>query len=978
MKKEELKGQIRFALAQLTASNGVFVFENVCRHFARARINKNFIPATGPVQSGGDQGRDFETFHTYIKKSALSDQIFVGHFSELPIVGACSLQKKPIESNKITDDIETILSSGTTVDRIFFFSSQDIPIAKRHALQNKIKKDKAVNLEILDAQAISEHLTDKDLFWIAHEYLNIPIEYYPKLIEDSAYTNLKDQYLSDPVSEYSIESFVEIVNSLRYIYKNSDLVQDVPFWLKQLEFFETQTVSRKTQRNAVYEKAVVKIVSQNDVSGLESIILDYFSDFEEFNSPKEIEKAINLLSLTFSTRSLFGHNISKDYLETIKSTLVSTIETEIKTETENADRVCSYLSLKATCNLILSHNTDSFEHSIQEYCNTLDELITLLPNASLYPIGQLINFVNEQISMFLELKLDFDNLNKIVEQLESLNIENEGQFSIAESKIDRAIEFLRHGKPHKAIKILHEVKNNWFNEQTIKGAILASLLISDTYLSLGLHYASKYYALAAGHLAFRSEKDDLMRYVAESLKIAASNDYASGAWLNYLELIDLAINTYHLTIKDFNIYESDNTYSIVYYPAMIKYIDSRFNLGLTHFINFKISNWGYIKEDIDELMMMIANKFDLINDDDLMASILSQLNDVAFNDLGEFRKIQFNLYGIDFCIHFKNDFNSNALAEQFAGIFQIILGDLIEDDIHNLQVPVEINLKITKDDYTFSQVNSHEKSIWNVNYPINTKQNNEGIYSSQFKYIELFIAIFDDISLLNEKSILNLFEKKFQHEMLSSKTTFMNTYEHLFRSYYDEEAFNNSFRNRFSNNVISYNFSLRPNEHFKWKSEVSPLYNEVSSLEHISNRLKHKKPLSVTLATLLTNTEFKRTISKLRTEGHLDWQIYMSLVNIAVNYKMQKMENVPNTEVVLEDLQKYFSKDENEWYIELPFNLFNYANLKTNLDAMTLSTVLRSYQLKQKTGTPYFSQIRILLNHKFNYDKLGKEKSIFN
>ena len=45
------------------------------------------LPATGPVQAGGDQGRDFETFHTYLSRSSLAGRSFVGLLSETPIQG---------------------------------------------------------------------------------------------------------------------------------------------------------------------------------------------------------------------------------------------------------------------------------------------------------------------------------------------------------------------------------------------------------------------------------------------------------------------------------------------------------------------------------------------------------------------------------------------------------------------------------------------------------------------------------------------------------------------------------------------------------------------------------------------------------------------------------------------------------------------------------------------------------------------------
>ncbi len=97
---EQVKAQIRFGLSQLAETNSHHEFEHLCRHLTRARICSNIIPATGPVSNGGDQGRDFETFNTYINKDPSEGTSFTGLISGKQIVFACSMQKENI-LNKI-------------------------------------------------------------------------------------------------------------------------------------------------------------------------------------------------------------------------------------------------------------------------------------------------------------------------------------------------------------------------------------------------------------------------------------------------------------------------------------------------------------------------------------------------------------------------------------------------------------------------------------------------------------------------------------------------------------------------------------------------------------------------------------------------------------------------------------------------------------------------------------------------------------
>ena len=63
----QVQSQVKFALSQLPAQNAHHLFEQICRHLTTRFICSNVLPATGPVSAGGDQGRDFETFRTYLR-----------------------------------------------------------------------------------------------------------------------------------------------------------------------------------------------------------------------------------------------------------------------------------------------------------------------------------------------------------------------------------------------------------------------------------------------------------------------------------------------------------------------------------------------------------------------------------------------------------------------------------------------------------------------------------------------------------------------------------------------------------------------------------------------------------------------------------------------------------------------------------------------------------------------------------------------
>src|SRR5258708_2785100 len=175
----QIIAQIRFALEQLSERNAEHEWEHLCRHLARSRICSNILPATGPVQAGGDQGRDFETFRHFLGQGPLSSRSFVGLISDEPIAFACTIEKAKSITSKIRKDITTIMSSGTQPKTVYEFCTCGVAVAKRHQLQEWARTTHGVQLELVDGAAVAEFLCDRELFWLAERFLHLPSELLP-------------------------------------------------------------------------------------------------------------------------------------------------------------------------------------------------------------------------------------------------------------------------------------------------------------------------------------------------------------------------------------------------------------------------------------------------------------------------------------------------------------------------------------------------------------------------------------------------------------------------------------------------------------------------------------------------------------------------------------------------------------------------------------------------------------------------------
>jgi hypothetical protein len=171
----QLQRYIEFQLARLGSHNAHHQFEDLCLAVARRRLASNLMPSTGPVSSGGDQGRDAETHWTEISSASPGQartSVFNALVSAEPAAMACTLQRGRLPA-KIRKDIASICSQGEPVTRVFYFAIEPLPKGQRATLVAEVREKHGIQLEIWDAQALAANLADRDLWHAARRYLHV-------------------------------------------------------------------------------------------------------------------------------------------------------------------------------------------------------------------------------------------------------------------------------------------------------------------------------------------------------------------------------------------------------------------------------------------------------------------------------------------------------------------------------------------------------------------------------------------------------------------------------------------------------------------------------------------------------------------------------------------------------------------------------------------------------------------------------------
>ncbi|WP_439697002.1 hypothetical protein ACFGVS_00565 [Mucilaginibacter sp. AW1-7] len=977
MQLDGLQQYIRYALSQLPPQNGTADFEKISFYFARYRIHRNILPATGPVQAGGDQGRDFETFHTYLRNSSIANSAFLSDFSDKPVAFACSLEKNPTKKNgKIFSDVKTITASGVSVGRIYFFSGHDIPVAARHKTQADIKRLFNVELEIIDAQALSQHLSDADLFWVATQFLKVPSEFYPERKEDNWYSKLLKEYKESSGEINSYQEFEEVKSAIRFIYKNEELKSDLIFWLPKLDGLITHhKMPNQLIRKAIYERFVASLVGLDFVEGQEQNIKQYFEHFEDFLSTSDLEDAQHLLSFCMTSHLVGRHKIPKTFLDDIGNRMDKLLS-ELIQNAPTADNRCGLLDLQSNFYFHDFRNDHNFVKNFGKYLEGLNKLLKELPKSNYFPVDRLSDRLNSILKILINSPVNLNELEKIANQVDELLSKRAGVYIAGQKLRDRAMIYLESGDNTKAIEIFHDVKVRWYNQDTVKGTILTCLLLAKTYQKQELFIASKYYGLVAAYLAYKTKDTSLSDKILQGIANAADCDYVTGSWLSYMRLMSMLLGSHSMITKDFDVFDNKDSIRLLYYPSVILEAARRFIPEAVPVLEEVISDCGNLKELFVDVQDKLKEELD---SQEFLKKIESEIKGAPFNDLAPDRIIVFNACGCDWHFSFKNNYETSAICEEFISIFQIFLQDISNEDLHLRPGRARIHIVIDNSKKNgIKEILIEDRSAMLV-----TLSRFSGTTPSQrakhtFERLAFAQGLTYHQSMLPYKDYDLIVANRLKNESVVSKITFGQAYEVLFKEFNDGKYFNIGHLAGVWNIFDVSDKSMAENAALPWKSGLSPRYNSKETNEAIDNRIRNlKAPLSVSLPLLIKAEWFQTLLTELKVDGWLDWQILHALAHLVVNYKAQ-FKKAPSSENEAKKMFfDFFEKDEAEWYVPLDASIINKKRMRQELEMMLPVVLLRSFNLENRSQQPDVKGILKMLIERFRFFEDGKEINLF-
>ncbi|RJQ14878.1 hypothetical protein C4553_00255 [Candidatus Parcubacteria bacterium] len=948
----QLKQQIKFSLNNLKAENSHHDFEAICRHFARKRLGLNIIPATGPVSAGGDQGRDFETYE--ILPEAVPELRGTRQVIDKKAAFACTTQAEGLLS-KIKADVNKIITQGNRVDIVYFFSVQDLPVSERHDLQKWALETHKITLEVFDGEALSEDLTERDLFWVAQEYLHIPAELFPP-VDNIDYLKLKEKWETRELSVPNYAEFDEIKSLARKSLFDKSLNQDIPFWLDKLaKFAAIKDISSEFKRKALYELIAIRMRGMRDMVGWEHYTHEYFAAHESFNHQVEAQEATVVLGYAFGASVRGAANFEESQLKTWIKLIEDYTDHELSKDYPVAIRAVLY-ELKGHQLL-----TNPYNRKIDEGLDWWLKLVDLIEQSPLFPLERF----SDVLTVLIPLIGDHPKFEELKIKTDALIAQRIGGFAVADKCRDRAIEYRKNDELLKALREFHSAKINWFANETLYGSLLSMMIISETYFELGLLFAAKYYAMAVTFVASRSPDDKIKPFITRGLSQVAEIEYGNGEWGHFMEHADLSLRSlgvHSKTIEDpisEKIYEKTLFYSSMVY-VFAKVLDGK---KLFNYVADRVKKWN-ISELNDDLIPIAEKTWAEVKAENMLEKIKASLEGRPFNDVGSTRSVLWEACGISWKCSWNNTLRGCARAEHFISLVQIILADIADRDFYLLKTDAQIKFIFT-DKFHIERVPTNDYVAWDIYLPTHNPDGRREIEEYHAQILSMAAAVIADLSLLPSEQTLEKIKDLYKQGLVS-KALSGNSYEVLYIDLNPEELFNELISLPQLDYLQSMEIGNKPHKLLNWESSLLKGYSPKEEREKIENRYTRSiLPIRKTIEKLKKDPKFQEMVKRLRSDGWKDWHILMSLGMIAVNFRVNKI-GYKSFESMRELFVKEMNTEETNDSTPVPLEEFNEKALRLSL-FMSMPSTLKIFGLEIKTQTPNSKALEHFLAKRLNY-----------
>ena len=915
----EAEAYIQFRLDELSSRNEHHRFEEIATRIARKRISSNILIATGPVSSGGDQQRDAETYTTRIPDELPHSAGFSASASTAPVVLACTVQREKLK-DKVLDDLAGICAEDADpVSHVAFFSVHAISEGITHNLKKTAREKYGVTLDIFCGADIATFLAEPDLVWVARHYLDLPSslvpppegepapEWYVELLENLRQN--KGPAALTPATQG------EVTQGVRFATWDKDANADLPEWLDFMGAYLADSDGGEDSElvfRACYEMAVARFRGMGVAAGVEDLVRRAIAFACTSSHPNVVDDAVTLASYwgvmwstgvgRAETTEISGAS------ERLRVHVVDLLE-----ETDPSTHPVRAASLTGTLAFLylvpnwrraeeergrpktvevaanVGVKLDEFEVDtsalaerdlvdLDAAMENLRRLVDLLPRARVYSVSQLARV----FTMFAPLVSGHPCYVKVRDGLDAAIAGAEGDAATAERCRDRGVAFVKAGKPLEALLELHNAKVNWFNGDTLFGAVLTMRFIGKLYADLGLMYAAKMYACTAAAVAAVHGDADVKVQLPKALLEAGQYSQRAGCWADAAGLTEVALMAraqYMPDPFDFEKYADLEGHWMT--AAMELSAVRKFWPELEPLI----AEAHYRTEWFDLLAALVEGSGAeyQMSEDEYQQAAAEQLAGPLFGDVGPTRIVHFEALGVRWIFTYNNDRTRVLATEALIAAFQVFLADvalhhpvLIKSIVHvNMNVRTDAGREADDVNIDDSEPELVAEVVLSADL-IDTEARERSLAATCFQLLHAVHARPPvDLQAIMEP----MFKAGLTHKLFVGRP-----YEEAAGFLDDGHYARCAAATR---PASSAGFIPTGPPPLAASTVDGTGYDRDAALQAIRERYEvADETLRYTLPRLLADENCRATIIRLREAGWLDWQILVVLVNAAWNWRM--------------------------------------------------------------------------------------------
>ena len=758
----------------------------------------------------------------------------------------------------------------------------------------------------------------------------------------------------------SYANFSTIRFAARQAERYSALRQDLPFWLGLIERFIDGDVEIGLRRRAIYELAYLSFKALGTLLGKEDQLREYFNAVDYLEEASELEDVSNLLKVCITAQRGNRILLSLDEIANWWDQITHLVESKLR-EVKSPNGKCLFFELRGHLSMIgdpRQPRRPNLETAVEWWL----KLVALARRAPLFPLERFA----DRLTTYLEFLDEPPSYDLLTGKVDALLSKRFGGFIAAEKCRDRAVALYDRGKLLKAVSELHRAKLDWFAAETLEGSILATLFISQCYLQLGLSFAAKYYALAAGSFAWDSDRQDLKHQLPRALIQVAVCDYYQGSWMSFIEIMETALEA-HLRFEEDaeNLGIHENVKIGVSKLLRLKATAKEIAPTFIPLVNMKIREWGL--DDIENAWKSrTGTRKDGSESPETWDSIEKDFRDIPFSDVGPARRVNWSALGVEWTFVWINDYDRTRSAEQFMAILQIFLAELATLDLCLLKTNVTIEIDTSpSQDIEIESLPSHSGRKWQVRLPTYAIHRIREMERLQGDVLTAANCILSEISLLSDQNYHKLIDQCFANG-ISMKAFIAKPYELIYWEFVSPELFRASNRESKTPPQPPRALSFSDSEELAWIGGLGPGYSAEAAAELNAKRYRNAmRYICLTLDRLLSNREFKRVVDKLRGEGWLDWHILNSISEVKTNTLLNEGKQIfPGIDD--SELQRLIDENETEGSLLIPESYFTEDKLRFCRIVSMLAT-LNVLGLQCRQRTPDFMAIEHFLKNRYNY-----------